>query len=274
MDAIIGLGQAGCNVADYFGKHYTQYQTYRLDKGLNNGLNTYTLPEYDNHEEYDQKPINLKFFFANLRREVLFVMGGSGVVSGATLRILEQIKDRNITMLYIRPDTALLGTSAILRERVTYNILQEYARSGIFKKMILVSNPKLEQTLDGVTVMDYNERLNELVCSTFHMMNAFDHIPPTMSTFSGLDEVSRVSTMGTVNFEKSEENLFYPMGDFREKVYYYLINQKNLKSDKQILSKIRDFAKNQPCKASYTIWPTDYDHNYVYVQAYSSTIQT
>tara|TARA_Y100000296_G_scaffold80029_1_gene104830 strand:- start:1003 stop:1827 length:825 start_codon:yes stop_codon:yes gene_type:complete len=273
MDAVVGLGQAGCNIADYFGSNYTQYQIYRLDKGLNNGLNTFTLPNYAKHEEYDQNPINLKFFFTNLRDSLLFVVGGAGLVSGAILRVLEQIKDREITILYIRPDVVLLSEEALLREKVTFNILQEYTRSGVFKNMILVSNPQLEQILGGVSILDYNVRLNELLCGTFHMMNAFKHIPPAMSTFSGLNEISRLSTMGMVDFEKEHENLFYPLEDMREKAYYYLINEEKLKKDKQILSKIKDFIKIQPCKASYTVWSTNYDHDYVYVYAYSSTIQ-
>ena len=273
MEAVVGLGQAGCNIADYFDSNYTQYQIYRLDKGLSNGLNTFTLPNYSKHEEYDQNPINLKFFFTNLRDRLLFVVGGSGAVSGAILRILEQIKDREITILYIRPDITLLSEKASLREKVTFNILQEYTRSGVFKNMILVSNPQLEQILGGVSVLDYNERLNELLCSTFHMLNAFEHIPSAMSTFSGLNEISRLSTIGVVDLEKEQENLFYPLENTREKVYYYLINEDRLKSDKQILNKIRDFIKNQPCKVSYIIWPTNYDHDYVYVCAYSSIIQ-
>jgi hypothetical protein len=274
MDAIIGLGQAGCNIADYFSKNYTQYQVYRMDKGISNGLNTYTLPDYDKHEEYDENPINLKFFFTNLRNNVLFIVAGSGVVSGAILRILEQIKDRDVTILYVRPDITLLSEKAHLREKVTFSILQEYARSAVFRNMILVSNPDLEQVLDGVSVLNYNERLNELLCTTFHMINAFKHIPSVMSTFSGLNEISRISTMGVVDDKKEKETLFYPLEDIREKVYYYLIDENKLKSDKQVLSKIRDYIKNQPCKASYTIWPTNYGHDYVYVCAYSSTIQT
>ena len=273
MDAIIGLGQAGCNIADYFSSNHTQYQVYRMDKGISNGLNTYTLPNYDNHEEYDQNPINLKFFFTNLRSDVLFVVAGSGMVSGAILRILEQVKNREITILYIRPDVSLLSEKAALREKVAFNILQEYARSGVFKNMILISNPQLEQILGGVSVLDYNERLNALLCSTFHMMNAFEYIPPVMSTFSGLNDISRLSTIGMVDLEKEQESMFYPLEDVREKVYYYLINEENLKKDKQILGKIRDFIKNQPCKASYNIWSTNYDYDYVYVYSYSSVIQ-
>ena len=274
MDAVVGLGQAGCNIVNYFGKNYTQYQTYKLDSGLSNGLNSFTLPDCAKHEEYDQNPINLKFFFTNLGDRLWFVVAGSGVVSGAILWILEQIKDREITILYIRPDITLLSGDSLLRERVTFNVLQEYARSGIFKNMILVSNAQLEQILDGVSVLDYNDRLNELLCSTLHTMNAFGYISPAMSTFSGLSEVSRLSTLGIVNWEDGQESLFYPLENVREKVYYYLINEDNLKNDTQILNKIRDFVKNQPCKSSYIIWPTSYDRDYVYVYAYSSTIQT
>tara|TARA_R100000008_G_scaffold86183_1_gene78282 strand:+ start:2646 stop:3473 length:828 start_codon:yes stop_codon:yes gene_type:complete len=274
MDAIVGLGQAGCNIADYFSKAYTQYQVYKFDKNLKDGLNTYCLPTYNNHEKYDESSLNLRFLFSELKNELLFVVAGSGVVSGATLRILEQLRDRDITLLYIRPDMSLLGENARLRDAVTFNVLQEYARSGVFRKMIMISNPELERILDGVSVMEYNSRLNELLCNTIHMMNAYDHIKPAMTTFSGLSDISRICTIGMVDQQKGEEQLFYPLVDIEEKMYYYLINENDLRSDKQALNRIRDFVKNQSCeKAFYTIWPTTYEYNYAYVCAYSSVIQ-
>ena len=56
------------------------------------------------------------------------------------INVLEKIKDRNINILYVRPDVELLTGMRFSQEKVTFNVLQEYARSGLFKNIVLVHN--------------------------------------------------------------------------------------------------------------------------------------
>ena len=46
MDTIIGLGKAGCSIADKFFQ-YPQYKIYNIDSNLENGSRCYSFPEYD-----------------------------------------------------------------------------------------------------------------------------------------------------------------------------------------------------------------------------------
>ena len=54
MDTIIGLGSAGCNIADKFSA-YNQYEVYKIDVGLKglkkNGI--YDMPWQCNVERYE-----------------------------------------------------------------------------------------------------------------------------------------------------------------------------------------------------------------------------
>ena len=94
-----------------------------------------------------------------------------------------------------------------------------------------------------------------------------------MYTFDRVKETLRLSTVVLVDAESKEEKLFYPLENIGEKKYYYMIREEDLKGDKEFLTKIRDFTRNQASKASYSIWSTNYEQNYVYVCAYSSKIQ-
>lgn len=51
MDTIIGLGSAGCNIADCFAE-YPQYTVYKIDNNVY-GKNCYFLPKFDSPEEYE-----------------------------------------------------------------------------------------------------------------------------------------------------------------------------------------------------------------------------
>ena len=91
METIIGLGCAGCRIADRFAK-YPQYEVYKMDVGIKRTPRTYGLKRSVNPEDYENSLGSLKRFFKDVDGDVLFIVGGSGMTSGASLKILEQIQ--------------------------------------------------------------------------------------------------------------------------------------------------------------------------------------
>ena len=110
MDAVIGLGQAGCNIADLFASH-SQYEVFKIDVGLEQGARSFPMPQQNSSEEYEKNCPSMKSFLKEIKQgdNVLFIFGGGGNIAGTTLRILETIKDSNISTLYIKPDIELIG---------------------------------------------------------------------------------------------------------------------------------------------------------------------
>ena len=274
METIIGLGKAGCAIAERFSQ-YPQYEVYKMDVGLKRSPRTYGLKTAGNPEQQEESLGSLKRFFKDVGGDVLFVVGGCGVASGASLRILEQLKDRSLHILYIYADPELLGETARLQQRVTFNVLQEYARSGAFKRVILVDNSRLEDMLGDVPIIGFYDKLNELVIPTMHMINVLQHSESIMDNISPPHDISRIVSYGLVNFDTGEENLFFNLDNVREKVYYYAINEKKLREQgdihKRIVAQVKENAKNT--KTTYGIYPTQYDQDYVYCVAYSSIVQ-
>ena len=273
MDTVIGLGQAGCNIADEFAK-YDQYKIFKIDCGLE-GLQqegVYDMPWQDSPERYEEKCPDLSKFFKDVTGEVLFVLGGSGNISGAALSILKHLKHCDINILYIRPDLESITVTKVRQEWVVFNILQEYARSGVFKRIYLVDNSKVEEYLGDVPVIGYYERLNNMIASTLHMINVYDHIEPVVDTFSRPLSGRRVSTIGFYDEKNNENKLFYLLDNVGEMRYYYAINKEKLETDGDILKKIREQIKSE-VDTSYGIFSTNYDQDYVYTVAHSSDIQ-
>ena len=54
MINVIGLGNAGCKLADMLSE-YPQYSCYKIDVGLPKGKTNFPLREYENIEDYEQK---------------------------------------------------------------------------------------------------------------------------------------------------------------------------------------------------------------------------
>ena len=271
METIIGLGSAGCNIADCFAQ-YPQYNVYKLDVGLS-GKNCYYLPEYDTPEEYETHIGSLTNVFNKIEGDILFVLGGSGNVSGGALRALEQLRHCSINVLYIEPDIEMLSGNKRLQERSTYYILQEYARSGLFERIFLVSNPQIEKILGDVPIMGYNDKLNELIVSTIHMINVYNNIDPVVDNHSDFKEQTRISTFGISSLE-NEKKMFFSLDSIREMRYYYAINKKKLETDGTLMRKITENVKNEAdIDVSYGIYSTDYADDYVYCVANASMIQ-
>ena len=272
MDKILGLGKAGCNIARAFEK-YSQYTIIKIDSEPSMEKGYLQMHPRKTPELYEENCPDLRSHLSSLSGDLLFIVSGASIISGAVLNILSQVKDFcDISVLYIAPDVELLGDLKKKQERVVFHVLQEYARSGLLKQMYIVENGKLEEIIGGAPVIGYYDKLNELIVSTIHMINIFDHSDPVNSTLSDSKDVCRISTFGIADLEKSEEKMFFNLDRISEKRYYYAIPEEKLKTDNTLLNKVREKVVNEP-GGSYGIYSTSYNQEYVYCIARSSVIQ-
>jgi hypothetical protein len=280
MMNIVGLGGAGSAIAKQFEK-YPQYSVYYVDSGIKKTKNTFPITERNTHEEYDKKQIRMTRFVNSMSdsQNCLLIMAGSGDVSGASLQVLKFLSRRfTVDVLYVKPDHELLGRNSYLQDRICYSILQEYARSGAIHKMCLVSNIFLEEILkDSLTTENYFDKINELVCYTYHMVNVFDRTKPILDNMVENPEHSRIYTLGLVDYETGEEKMFFPLDEPENKCYYYAVSNKELKEDYRALKNISKKVKNRTdpgLEPSYQIHSTVYDTNYAFSTFWVSKIQT
>jgi len=272
---IIGIGKAGCAIADKFGE-YSQYNVLKIDSDNIKEKNYFKITKQKTMEDYENNVPSLKKFFKPIKDEVLIVVGGSGKISGITVRILEQLKHRDTSVLYIRPDISLLSDDKTKQDRVAFYVLQEFARSAMIKRMYVVSNENLEEILGDVPIVGYYNKLNDLLVSTVHMINIFENSSAVIDTHAEtILDVARISTFGILS-EKNKEKWFYSLDFAREKAYYYAINKKKLEEDgqlhKKIISQVRNF-KTKQTKITYGVYETEYEQDFIYCKAHVSKIQ-
>lgn len=276
MDVIFGLGKAGCNIADCF-KQYSQYEVHKIDAGIK-GENCITVAKKSSHEQYNA-PEYKKFQDVAKKfedRDILFIIGGSGNISGASLKIMRYFKKSRVNVLYVSSDPSLLTDIKFLQDRATFHILQEYARSGMINCIYLVSNKQIEEMLGGIPVKKYYETINQHIVSTIHMINIFNNTEAVIDNSSEVSEISRIATFGILDIESGRENLFFPIDQLVNKCYYYSIIDKDLDEDKNLLKNIKTQVLSQSSgniKSSYSIHSSRYDTNYCYLVAYSSQVQ-
>jgi hypothetical protein len=273
MDTIIGLGKGGCNIAKSF-EQYPQYNTICIDAEDAGYANFLRLPKQDSHEDYEANYTAIDL--SRCGDHVGFFCVGAGRISGALLRILEQLKDKKLWVYFIKSDATELTAKAKLREKATFFIVQEFARCNLLDRVYVFDNKMIEEHLEEVSIIDYWNRINEAIASSVHMVNYFNHTESVLSTASPAPEPAKIQTIGLVDVETAQEKLFYDLQFPRQRIYYYAINEENLRSDSRLLPSIKENMKSKTtehCVSSYSIYGTDYEQNYCYVELFSSFIQ-
>jgi len=275
MINVIGLGHAGCAIATKFLFDTANYKVLLIDaEGSLDGPGTVLLGKQESFRAYEE---NTPFVseFTELEGKVYFILAGGGDVTGSTLVLLEQLKKKDITVFYIRPDLDLCSEDQRLKARATFKILQEFSRSGLLSNMVLFDNKKIEKTLEDLSIMDYNRRINDVISSAILMRDYVVNTDSVAGEFVEPKEISRIATIGMCNIESEEENYFFPFENIREKQYGFAVPSEELEGRKFIFGDVRRvLAKNvDDLCVSYKIVPTDYRERYVYIYAFTNFIQ-
>ena len=223
MITTIGIGKAGSSIACNF-KQNKEYKVYCLSNQFDkNSKFEYKLKSFDKQEDYEENIPNLSKFFKEVTKNVQVFVCGSSKSANYTLGILQQIRDKKIDLLYIKPDVDLLIGNVKLQEKAIFGILQEYARSGLFNSMTIFSNPVLEQTIGNVPIKKYFETINQTIYYSVHYKNLFDHTSPIIGNLSDPSAVQRIRSFGRLDTKKVQENWFYELDMSRDVCYYFCI---------------------------------------------------
>jgi hypothetical protein len=237
---------------------------------------TFPLERFQNIEDYEEKCPDLGSLFKEVTDEVLFVIGGGGRISSAALSILKQLKNHKTNILYIKPDVSFLGQQSLMLDNLVFNVLQQYARSGVFERLYVVDNACIEKAIPAVSVKNYYDNLNDAIVSTFHMINVFNHIESVTDTFSDLPAGARISTIGFLDPKKNLDKMFFSLDSVSDIVYYYAYNKVKLETENNLFGDIRNSLKRKMepgVRVSYGIFETDYEEDYIYCINHTSVIQ-
>ena len=277
MISIVGLGNAASAIAGMF-SDIPQYKVFCLNSSIEkNSKFNYKLKSFDKPEEYEDNIPDLTKFFNNLTDNVQFFIVGGSFSSNYALGVLQQIKGKKIDIIYIQPDTELLTGYPVLVENVTFGVLQEYARSGLFNSITIFSNLDIENSLGDISIKTYYESINNFIFSTVHHLNYFLHSEPEIGQVSRPAEINRIRAIAGLNMKNLQEKWFFELDIQRELCYYLAINTERLETEGGLHKKIVDMLKEKPKNAfrkiSYAIYETPY-HDFGFCVAHTNVVQT
>jgi len=277
MISIVGIGNGASAIAEKF-KGTPQYNVYVLnDKVKRSSKYKFKLKRFEEPEEYEKNAPDLKKFFAEVDNRVQVFVMGSSYSSNYSLAVLQHLKGKKVDVFYIKPDTTLLTGIPKLMENVVYGVLQEYARSGAFKSITLLSNMLIEEALGEVPIKTYFDRLNSSIFSTAHYLNFFEHTEPEVGVMARPAEINRIRSVAMLNMENLEEKWLFTLDTPRDMCYYLCINDKRLEQEgglhKQIVDRLKDKPRNAFKKISYAIYETEHTQDFGFCVAHTNVVQ-
>ena len=277
MISVVGIGNAASSIASKF-DGIPQYDVYLLnDKVEKTTDRKFKLKSFEKPEDYEANIPDLSDFFVDAKERIQVFITGASFSSIYSLGILEQIKDKEIDIFYIKPDTELLTGIPKMVENTVFGVLQEYARSGNFRSFTIFSNESIEKIHSSINLKTYYDTLNDTIYSSVHYLNYFEHTEPHVGNMSKPSDISRIRTVGMLDMKKLTEMWLFDLEMQRELCYYMCINSERLEGEAGLHKKLVDILKSKPRNAfrkiSYSIYETELP-DFGFVVAHTNATQT
>jgi len=277
MISIIGIGNAASSIAKKF-SDMPQYDVYLLnDKVEKTTKHNFKLKSFEKPEDYEANIPDLAKFFSQAKDRIQVFITGASLSSIYSLGILEQIKDKELDVFYIKPDTELLTGIPRLVENMVFGVLQEYARSGNLRSFTIFSNESIEKIHASINLKTYYDTINTTIFSCVHYLNYFEHTEPHIGNMSKPSDISRIRTVGMLDMKKLTEMWLFDLDMQRELCYYMCINSERLEGEVGLHKKLVDILKGKPRNAfrkiSYSIYETELP-DFGFVVAHTNATQT
>ncbi len=279
MVKVIGLGDRGCGVAEEF-HSYPEYRIYKINSDIKERASL-SIEKNNTIEEYEQAadPHEIGAYLRSVKQsdEVLFILGGGEPITGISLVVLEQIKDAHITVAYVRPDREVCTSEQKRDDKIVFNILQEYARSGLFDRLFLIDALTIEELVGDVSIKNYEKSINNFIAYVFAMVNFYNNSDAVLSNKVVPADISRIGTFGVASLDPGAEvKYLFPLEEWQDAHYYYGIPAKQLEENNKLVREIKkqtkDFSKEQS-NNGFSVHSTTFDDIMVLCALYTKDIQ-
>jgi len=265
---LVGLGEAGKNIAELFRPHTNNYKIIILDE--NDGIE-----KKSTVEEYDKLPIKFKQRGLKSHDEAMLFVCGSGKVAGASLRALEALGAYKTTVVYVIPDLEFASKLERRRHRVHFGVLQEYTRSGVIEEMIILDNKTMFSIAGTGSPSNYYEKVNFFIYSTIQNLMFLRHTAPVFGKLHEKREISRICTIGYRLMDSDDEIKLYRIQNTTESLYMMNIDEEDIDNDENLIPSCQQVVrenKNNDRETSFAIWLSDTE-NHFYSMHYTHFIQ-
>ena len=263
---LIGLGNAGCKIVEGFSDSHKKIT---IDAGSE-------LAECSSPELYEQEAQKAKHLLEFDEEECYFFVCGAGKVSAATLSLLETIKHKKINLVYIYPEEIMLSPLQQKLNKVAFNVLQEYARSGLLHSMYLMCNETISEFIPNITIENIFSQTNAAIVNVFENLIFYLNEKPILGSHHDPKDISRIRTVEYGEIEKNKKNLYFPLDNITETCYINIVSDEDMKKNKELLGEMKKIIvenKEKNILSSFVVFKSDHEQSFYYAIRFTHFLQ-
>ena len=263
---LIGLGNAGCKIVEGFSDSHKKIT---IDAGSE-------LVECSSPELYEQEAQKAKHLLDFAEDECYFFVCGAGKVSGATLALLETIKHKKINLVYIYPEEIMLSPLQQRLNKVAFNVLQEYARSGLLHSMYLMCNETISEFIPNITIENIFSQTNAAIVNVFENLIFYLNEKPILGSHHDPKDISRIRTVEYGEIQKNKKNLYFPLDNITETCYINIVSDEDMKKNKELLGEMKKIIienKEKNILSSFVVFKSDHEQSFYYAIRFTHFLQ-
>lgn len=284
---LVGIGSCGANIIKKF--NYEGYDALYVDNEEHADLSGLQLGAYpDNteiphHELYDTDKLSWASVLKE-NEEVQIFLSGASDISGVILQLLQYAHEQKCrtTVFYIKPERKFLSNLQKLQDKVTYGILQEYARSALFENLIIIDNAVMGQLIGKTSISNYYSNINAKIAELVHTYNFCTKNKPIFGQKNNFLEITRIGTLG-LGILTEDINLLYDLKSTDgetifplEIQYYFLVPREKVDNDENLMEVLLETVEKEETKyksISYGVYEISSEQEEVSVLVYLRTSQ-
>lgn len=266
MISLLGIGNTGINIINKLSS-YQKFNLLEIDEDKN-------VKKQKTPEDYENNCPAFKKLFSNVNEDIYVFLSAAGNISGLLLKTLEQLKAKNIYLTLFLTDDSMLPKISRLQQKIVFNVMQEYARSGLIAKLYIINNSNLEKLLDEVSLDQYYDKLNEAFCYTFYNIMYLKNLKPLFEVKQELTEIDRISTIGLYD-KNNNKNLFYNLSNIKKEQYYYSFSKEEISKNGKVLQEIKKnlLSEEGDILKTFSIYEINEANNYAFIESTTHIIQ-
>ena len=181
--------------------------------------------------------------------------------------------DRDLQSAFVCVQSCISG----IKGSNDFNVLQQYARSGMFQALWLFSNSQIQSFAGEGSIDNYYENINNAIINFLSNYGYFANTKPFMGSHHEPNEISRIRTVSIGDHENNLENLYFLLDNITESCYYYSISEEDKKNNKNFLTNVKKHViidKEKNIESSFGLWENSSNFSYFYSVKYTHYIQS
>jgi hypothetical protein len=280
LDKVIGIGDFGCALAEEL-TAYPEYRVYKINSDISErgslAIGRYSdMQEYESNIDDDEVAVYLRSVKSG--DEVLVAVEGGDPITGSLLRILKTISDAKVSVLYVCPDRNICSETQKRDDKICFNVIQEYARSGALDRVYLINKSSVEALVGDVSIQEYEKSISYFISYVVAMVNYFNHSEAIVLNKLSVKNSCRIATFGVCSLDnKAPVNLLFPLNKISDVHFYYGLPSDVIEADgtlmKKIKQQVRDYKTDESMSVGFSVYSLTLPDPFVVCAAYSNEIQ-